>query len=341
MTIMNKTTLHIACAVLFCAANFAHADTTSTSTSGSISGSTSTGIGQGGGSSLNNIGTSATSTTNSNSNSSSVGGIGMSTANGGRASASGGSSNVNISLTMPSLTTSNSSTSSSSGASGNSGVPASTTGAADATNRAATTPGTSAYDTRATVDYNQSSYSVRTTPAIAAPALTTTLSDTCMGSASFGLSITGFGATGGTTMVDQACVRRLDAREFRAMGLTDVALALLCQSDANRRAVESTGHLCPGTTKPLAKTGEDAVISDDEKYRDPIVRARLGLPVTAANDPQVDLKSQAAPAAKAQPAKAAEPAATPVAARQNESVEGVEVASTPIGHDKVVVSMIQ
>jgi hypothetical protein len=342
---MKKTTLQLACAVLFCAAQFAHADTTANSSSGSVSGSTSTGIGQGGGSSLNNIGTSANSSATTNSNSSSVGGIGMSNATGGRSSATGGSSNVSISLTMPSLTTSSSSSAGTSGASNASGTPASTTGAMDSTNRAASTPGSSAYDTRATVDYNQSSYSVRTTPAIAAPSLTTTLSDTCMGSASFGLSITGFGATGGTTLVDQACVRRLDAREFRAMGLTDVALALLCQSEANRRAVEATGHLCPGTTKPLAKTGEDAVLSDDEKYRDPIVRARLGLPVTAANDPQVDLKSapaakpQAAPA-KAEPKTVAQPAATPVAARQSEA-DDVEVATTPIGHDKVVVSMLQ
>jgi hypothetical protein len=124
-----------------------------------------------------------------------------------------------------------------------------------------------------------------------------------MGSASFGLSITGFGATGGTTLVDQACVRRLDAREFRAMGLTDVALALLCQSDSNRRAVEATGHLCPGTTAPLAKTqpkAETSGLTDDEKYRDPLVRERLGLPnnpapaeatVTKANDPQVRMAS--------------------------------------------------
>jgi len=284
---MNKTTLQLACAVLFCAAQLAHADTTANSSSGSVSGSTSTGIGQGGGSSLNNIGTSANSTANTSSNSSSVGGLGVATASGGRSTAQGGSSNVNISLTMPQLTTS--------------GTDAS---GADATGKAATSgPGTSAFDTRTTVDYNQSSYSVRTTPSIAAPSLTTTLSDTCMGSASFGLSITGFGATGGTTLVDQACVRRLDAREFRAMGLTDVALALLCQSEANRRAVEATGHLCPGTTTPLAKSGEDAVLSDDEKYRDPLVRARLGLPVTAANNPEVSMKTQNE-AKQAQPAPA-------------------------------------
>ena len=196
--------------------------------------------------------------------------------------------------------------------------------------RRSTGPGTSAFDTRTTVDYNQSSYSVRTTPAIAAPSLTTTLSDTCMGSASFGLSITGFGATGGTTMVDQACVRRLDAREFRAMGLTDVALALLCQSDANRRAVEATGHLCPGTTTPLAKSGEDAVLSDDEKYRDPLVRARLGLPVTAANNPEVNLKSQDAPeagSAGAREADRAPPGEAPVAARVSDQADGRRKAS--------------
>jgi hypothetical protein len=349
---MKKTTLQMACAVLFCAASLAHADTSADSSSRSVSGSTSTGIGQGGGSSLNNIGTSAVSTTTTNSTSSSVGGIGMSTANGGRATASGGrsnasggSSNVNISLTMPSLTASNSSSNASSAStgaasgSGSSGTPASTTGF-DTINKAST-PGSSAYDTRATVDYNQSSYSVRTTPSIAAPALTTTLSDTCMGSASFGLSITGFGATGGTTLVDQACVRRLDAREFRAMGLTDVALALLCQSDANRRAVEATGHLCPGTTKPLARSGEDAVLSDDEKYRDPLIRARLGLPVTAANDPQVDLKTQAAPQGPQAAPSARTPAAatTPIASRADDA--NVDIAHAPIGHDRIAVSMTQ
>jgi hypothetical protein len=161
-------------------------------------------------------------------------------------------------------------------------------------------PGTSPYDTRATVDYNQSSYSLRNVPQVSAPGLTTTLSDTCMGSASFGVSVTGFGATAGTTRVDEACVRRLDAREFRAMGLPDVALALLCQSEADRRAVEATGHLCPGTTAPLAKVGassETASLTDDEKYRDPLVRDRLGLPSLNTAD------AKPAPASKPQELK--------------------------------------
>ncbi|WP_027799325.1 hypothetical protein [Paraburkholderia dilworthii] len=261
---MTKFTLHLVCGVLFCAAQATHAETTANSSSGSVSGSSSVGIGQGGGSSLNNIGTSSNSSATTNSNSSSVGGI-------GRANATGGSSNVNVSVTMPTLTAST-------------GAGTGNGGGIDATGKAASGPGSSAYDTRATVDYNQSSYSVRTTPSIAAPGLTTTLSDTCMGSTSFGLSVTGFGLTGGTTQVDQACVRRLDAREFRAMGLTDVALALLCQSDANRKAVEATGHLCPGTTAPLARASEVPQYSDDEKYRDPLVRARLGLPVYSTSE---------------------------------------------------------
>ncbi len=133
---------------------------------------------------------------------------------------------------------------------------------------------------------------IKTNPSIQAPSLTTTLSDTCMGSMSIGLSFPGFGATGGTTLVDQACVRRLDAREFRAMGMNDVALALLCQSEANRRAVESAGHMCPGMMKTATAasttalaSAEPAALGDDEKYRDPLVRQRMGLPPLPTDKP--------------------------------------------------------
>ena len=113
-------------------------------------------------------------------------------------------------------------------------------------------------------------------------------------------------------MVDQACVRRLDSREFRAMGLNDVALALLCQSDANRKAVEATGHDCPGMARPAVAAANTAPAQisrndvaapaaptpapvaapaavpstvtassvsdpDNTEYRDPFVRRRLGL----------------------------------------------------------------
>jgi len=124
-------------------------------------------------------------------------------------------------------------------------------------------------------------YTVKAAPAVVAPALTTSFSDTCMGSSSFGLSLVGLGATAGTTMVDEACVRRLDSREFRAMGLNDVALALLCQSSSNRKAVEATGRSCPSAPALSAATGSSRLAPGD--YSDPYIRYRLGLePLDAA-----------------------------------------------------------
>ncbi|WP_211441058.1 hypothetical protein [Collimonas humicola] len=201
---------------------------------------------------------------------------GASATNGGSGtggSGTGGNSTVSVSVSLP--------TTSGSGASGTG------TSAGTGASSAAGDPGSSPNNTKTTVDYG-GTYSIKTVPNIVAPSLTTTLSDTCMGSASFGLSFTGFGATGGTTMVDQACVRRLDSREFRAMGLNDVALALLCQSEANRKAVESTGRSCPGMERaaapaaPATPSAENNAVSQNlmnigDQYKDPLIRARLGL----------------------------------------------------------------
>lgn len=264
------------------ATNLALADiiSGSTSDSGSNSGSTSTSTSQGAGSSVNTIGTNSNSSSGSTSgsNASAIGGGasrststgGNSTAAGGnsRSNSAGGNSTVSVSVSLPS-------------------TPTGTTAGAGGASAAAGEPGSSANNTLTTVDYG-GTYTVKTVPNIVAPSLTTTLSDTCMGSASFGLSFTGFGATGGTTMVDQACVRRLDSREFRAMGLNDVALALLCQSEANRKAVESTGRSCPGMERaaapaaPSAPSAENNAVSQNmmnigDQYKDPLIRARLGL----------------------------------------------------------------
>lgn len=248
---MNSNKIKVACAALFAMTTIgAHAQTADAGSS-SQSSSSSTAISQGGGSSMN---TNVTSSRGGNATSSSTSGV--------RGS---GNSNVQVNVTMPSST------------SGGSNV------TPQGVNQLASAgaPGTSPYNTQATerVEYS-GTQTIKTNPSIQAPGLTTTLSDTCMGSVSVGVSFPGFGATGGTTLVDQACVRRLDAREFRAMGLTDVALALLCQSDANRRAVEATGHLCPGTTAPLARSNVapsvEATVADDVKYRDPLVRSRMG-----------------------------------------------------------------
>jgi hypothetical protein len=192
-------------------------------------------------------GTSAAPTANATS--SATGGAGGSggsaaggSATGGSSTSSGNTATVSVSVTTP--------TGSGSGAGGETAALSGPVG----------DPGSSAYNSKSTVDYG-GTYTVKTVPNVIAPSLTATLSDTCMGSASFGLSFVGFGATGGSTMVDDACVRRLDSREFRAMGLNDVALALLCQSESNKKAVESTGRACPSAPKTAAATPAVAVMS--------------------------------------------------------------------------------
>ncbi len=207
------------------------------------------------------------------------GGMGGGGGNGGLAT--GGNATTTVTVNLPSSSGSGSG-SGTNGVSSTSGT--GTTGTGVNGTSAAGDPGSNPNNTKATVEYG-GSYTVKSAPSIVAPTLTTTLSDTCMGSVSFGLSFTGFGATGGSTMVDQACVRRLDAREFRSMGMNDVALALLCQSEANRKAVESTGKFCPGMEKPaMVGTAAGAATptaevgqNTDAQYKDPIVRSRLGL----------------------------------------------------------------
>ncbi|MBN3837260.1 chemotaxis protein CheA, partial [Burkholderia sp. Ac-20344] len=254
---MNSNRIKVACAAMFAMTTIGAQAQTADSTSSAQSSTSSTAISQGGGSSMN---TNTTSSRGGNATSSS----------GVRGS---GNSSVNVNVTMPSST------------SGGGVTPQSVSSL-----QSSGAPGTNPYNTQTSENVNYSgTQTIKTNPSIQAPGLTTTLSDTCMGSVSVGVSFPGFGATGGTTLVDQACVRRLDAREFRAMGLTDVALALLCQSDANRRAVEATGHLCPGTTTPLARSNVapsvEATVADDLKYRDPIVRDRMGLPPLGAAAP--------------------------------------------------------
>lgn len=212
---------------------------------------------------------SAAPSSNSTSSSSATGGSGGAggaatggAATGGSATggtATGGASNVNVSVLN--------------------GSGSSTPGAAAVGEVGAA--GSSAYNTKATVDYG-GSYEVKNVPGVVSPSLTTTLSDTCMGSASVGVSAVGFGVTGGMTMVDEACVRRLDSREFRAMGMNDVALALLCQSEANRKAVEATGRFCPSAQPQNQGQGNATAYPvtlqpDAERYSDPIVRKRMGL----------------------------------------------------------------
>jgi hypothetical protein len=71
-------------------------------------------------------------------------------------------------------------------------------------------------------------YAIIAAPPVVAPALTTTLTDTCMGSASGGLSVPGGGISLGKTTIDEDCVARLHARQLVAMHSEALAMEILC-----------------------------------------------------------------------------------------------------------------
>jgi len=77
-----------------------------------------------------------------------------------------------------------------------------------------------------------------------APALTTTFSETCMGSTSLGAGFAGGSLSLGSTWQDDACIRRLDSREIKAMGDTQAAKELMCGSEEVRQAFKNVGRPC-------------------------------------------------------------------------------------------------
>jgi hypothetical protein len=86
---------------------------------------------------------------------------------------------------------------------------------------------------------------VITTPTVAAPGLAAAGVETCLGSASGGLSLMGGGVTFGSTKVDEGCTIRLLSRQLFAFGLHKAALALMCQDRRVAEAMEVAGSPCP------------------------------------------------------------------------------------------------
>lgn len=109
-------------------------------------------------------------------------------------------------------------------------------------------------------------YKMKNTPNASAPALTTTMTETCMGSSSVGGAAPGFGLSFGTTWRDSACVRRLDARQLSALGYNLGAKELMCDSDAVRAALQRAGTPCYNDLPNEAKRPEDrAVVAPAEE----------------------------------------------------------------------------
>jgi len=117
-------------------------------------------------------------------------------------------------------------------------------------------------------------------PTAVAPALTTTLSETCMGSTSAGASGSGFGLSFGSTWTDDECVRRLNAREVRSMGFALAAKELMCDNDDVRAAFERTAKmtgnadlLCQSTADTQEKTAGKI---DTNRYVETENTSRIG-----------------------------------------------------------------
>lgn len=115
------------------------------------------------------------------------------------------------------------------GGEGGGGAPSSTTQATLVDNRAPAQP---------------DSITVKNVPNIVAPALTTTLTETCMGSTSGGAAVAGFGITIGSTWKDDECVNRLNSRELRSLGEYGAAKEVLCANPVVREAFKTTGKPC-------------------------------------------------------------------------------------------------
>jgi hypothetical protein len=87
-------------------------------------------------------------------------------------------------------------------------------------------------------------YTIKNVPSVNGPPLTTS-NDTCMGSSSGSINGPGFGIGLGSTWSDRNCVMLKNARELWNMGMKAAAMALMCNDDNNRAALEITGFACP------------------------------------------------------------------------------------------------
>lgn len=99
------------------------------------------------------------------------------------------------------------------------------------------------------------SYTIKNVPNVQAPPLISS-NDTCMGSASGGLSVAGFGISGGATYTDEHCKRIKMSRELWNKGMKAASLALDCMDRDAREALELTGFVCPQTVRAQRAAAE-------------------------------------------------------------------------------------
>jgi hypothetical protein len=105
-----------------------------------------------------------------------------------------------------------------------------------------------------------------------APALTTTLTETCMGSTSAAVGWSGAGISFGTTWRDSACVRRLDAREIKTLQVPMAQFAakeLMCDSQQVRDAFLRAGAPCKEDGAIYANGGQLSPVAPVKTIKEP------------------------------------------------------------------------
>jgi hypothetical protein len=83
-----------------------------------------------------------------------------------------------------------------------------------------------------------------TPPTVVAPGLAAAGMETCLGSATGGLSLMGIGFSFGKTTTDEGCSIRLAARQLHAFGFPKAAMALMCQDTRVAEAMAAAGQSC-------------------------------------------------------------------------------------------------
>jgi len=120
---------------------------------------------------------------------------------------------------------------------------------------------------------------VITAPTVVAPGLAAAGVETCLGSASGGVSLMGGGFTFGSTMVDQGCTIRLLARQLFAFGFKQAAMAVMCEDARVAAAMDAVGTPCRHFFVEIGGPGQTvdhvfAVPVSDQLFDDRVQLAR-------------------------------------------------------------------
>jgi hypothetical protein len=104
--------------------------------------------------------------------------------------------------------------------------------------------------------HHSGTQTVKNVPNVGAPPLTSS-NDTCMGTITTAVGVSGFGFSGGTTYVDDHCKRIKMSRELWNKGMKAASLALDCMDKDAKEALELTGFICPQTVRERARASID------------------------------------------------------------------------------------